>query len=70
MSKVIHKVSDYDNLIYPNFNCDYSWSKEEHTIFAQGGIVEKRNRRYRVCPGCLTVICVDKTFFGSWHICD
>lgn len=56
-------------LMFPRFYHDGSWTQEELNILARGGVVEKRNRRYRVCGVCLTVVCVDKRLFGSLHVC-
>ena len=49
---------------------DGTWTMEELGRLESGKLIDRNNKRYAMCHDCRKVIRIDKTFFGSIHVCD
>lgn len=46
------------------------FTEEEHKTLLRGEVVSVGSKRYRFCTECRQIVCMNKTFFGSLHVCD
>ena len=49
---------------------DGTWSTEELIAMSKGKFIDRNGKRYGMCHDCRRIIRIDRTVFGSMHICN